>query len=48
MPTMNIEEFKHGLNNRQLPFNIPDDAFSQLVNAYVFRGNVLKKPGTKL
>jgi len=37
-----------GLQNDVKPFLIPDDAFSELNNAYVFRGRVTKRFGSRL
>ena len=48
MPTVTVVQFDEGLNTRLSPFNIPDDSFSTLVNAYTYRGTVVKKPGTTL
>ena len=37
-----------GLENNQKPWLIPDDAFSRLNNAYIFRGRVRKRFGSRL
>jgi len=37
-----------GLVNNVKPWLIPDSAFTQLNNAYVFRGRVKKRPGTRV
>lgn len=37
-----------GLQNDVKPFLIPDDAFAQLNNAYIFRGRVTKRWGSEL
>ena len=37
-----------GLETDQKPWLIPEDAFSRLNNAYIFRGRVRKKYGTQL
>ena len=48
MPTMTVTQFSEGLNTRLSPFNLTDDSFGTMVNAYTFRGSVVKKPGTTL
>lgn len=40
-----IGPYKSGLVKDVEPFYIPEDAFSKLLNAYVWRGRVRKKPG---
>lgn len=37
-----------GLQNDLKPFAIPDDAFTEMTNAYVFRGRVRKRFGSRL
>lgn len=44
--TLVISDFKTGLETDRLPFNINNDAFPTLYNAYVWRGRILKKRGT--
>ena len=48
MPTITVVQFYEGLNTRLSPFNISEDAFATMVNAYTYRGSVVKKPGTTL
>lgn len=48
MPTLTVAQFSEGLNTRLSPFNIDEDSFATLVNAYTYRGSVVKKPGTTL
>lgn len=43
-----IAPFNSGLQANLKPFLIPEDAFSQLLNAYVFRGRVTKRFGERL
>lgn len=43
-----IAPLNSGLQTDQKPFLIPDDAFSILNNAYIFRGRVRKRPGSTL
>lgn len=43
-----IAPLETGLQNDVKPFLIPDDAFAQLNNAYVFRGRVTKRWGSRL
>ena len=43
-----IRPFETGLQTYEKPFAIPDDAFSLLINAYVFRGRVRKRFGSVL
>ncbi len=43
-----IAPFKSGLETDLKPWLIPDDAFAQLNNAYVFRGRVRKRFGSRL
>lgn len=40
-----ITAFDKGLTNNKKPFLIPDEAFSTLENAYVYRDRVLKREG---
>lgn len=50
MPQQNllIANFKTGLETDREPFIINNDAFPNLINAYIWRGKVLKKRGTSL
>lgn len=48
MPTLTVTQFDDGLNNRLDAFNISNDSFATLINAYTYRGSVLKKSGTTL
>ena len=41
-----IAPIAHGLQTDLKPFLIPDDAFAQLSNAYIFRGRVKKRFGS--
>lgn len=43
-----IAPLNSGLQTDQKPFLIPDDAFAQLENAYIFRGRVRKRFGATL
>jgi len=43
-----IAPLNSGLDNDKRPWMIADDAFEQLSNAYVFRGRVKKRVGSKL
>lgn len=43
-----IAPLNSGLQTDQKPFLIPDDAFAQLENAYIFRGRVRKRFGSQL
>lgn len=43
-----IAPINTGLETDMQPWLIPDDAFDQLVNAYVFRGRVVKRFGSAL
>lgn len=43
-----IAPFQSGLQNNIKPFLIPEDAFSRLNNAYVWRGRVRKRFGSRL
>ena len=43
-----IAPFNSGLKNDVKPFMIPDNAFAELKNAYVFRGRVRKRFGSEL
>lgn len=43
-----IAPFKSGLQNDLKPWLIPEDAFEELRNAYVFRGRVIKRFGSYL
>lgn len=43
-----IAPINSGLQTDQKPFLIPDDAFAQLENAYIFRGRVRKRFGATL
>jgi hypothetical protein len=43
-----IAPYDHGLELDIKPFMIPDNAFAQLDNAYVFRGRVRKRFGSRL
>ena len=43
-----IAPYTSGLNKSVRPFLIPDDAFSNLRNAYVYRGRVRKRFGSRL
>ena len=43
-----IAPFNSGLQADMKPFLIPEDAFAQLLNAYVFRGRVRKRFGGRL
>jgi len=43
-----IGNFSKGLKLNRLPFNIDNDAFPTLYNAYVWRGRVKRKRGTSL
>ncbi len=40
-----IAPLNSGLQTDQKPFLIPDDAFAELNNAYIFRGRVRKRFG---
>jgi len=40
--------FKNGLITDQRPWLIPDDAFAELKNAYVYHHRVRKRYGTRL
>ena len=42
-----IAPYKSGLRKDMSPFMIPDDAFTELKNAYVFRGRVRKRFGSQ-
>lgn len=43
-----IAPFTSGLQDNVRPFLIPEDAFAELKNAYVFRGRLRKRFGSKL
>lgn len=43
-----IAPLNSGLQTDQKPFLIPDDAFAQLNNAYIFRGRIRKRFGSTL
>jgi len=43
-----VAPFDSGLVEDKRPWLIPEDAFDQMSNAYVFRGRVRKRPGTTL
>lgn len=43
-----IAPFSSGLQTDVRPFLIPDDAFAEMYNAYVFRGRVRKRFGSQL
>lgn len=43
-----IAPLNSGLQSDQKPFLIPDDAFAQLNNAYIFRGRIRKRFGSTL
>ncbi len=43
-----IAPFETGLQTDVRPWLLPDDAFAELFNAYVFRGRVRKRPGSIL
>lgn len=43
-----ITAFDKGLINNKKPFLIPDEAFSTLENAYVYRDRVIKREGNEL
>lgn len=43
-----IAPMKTGLETSLKPWQIPDDAFASLINAYVFRGRVRKRFGSQL
>src|SRR6185369_1394715 len=43
-----VGPFKKGLQTNVLPFNIDNDAFPVLINAYQWRGRVKRKRGTTL
>ena len=43
-----IAPFNSGLQDNVAPFLIPEDAFEELRNAYVFRGRVRKRFGSRL
>jgi len=43
-----ITPINSGLENNKKPFLIPDDAFAQLNNAFIYRGSVRKRIGSEL
>jgi len=43
-----IAPFNSGLQDNVKPFLIPEDAFAELKNAYIFRGRVRKRFGSRL
>lgn len=43
-----IAPINNGLQNNLRPWLIPDDAFVQLQNSYIFRGRVVKRFGTRV
>ena len=43
-----VAPINSGVRKDAEPFLIPEDAFEQLNNAYIFRGRVVKRPGTLL
>lgn len=43
-----IDQFQEGLNQRNEEFKIPDDAFSDLLNVYTWRGRVKRRRGNRL
>jgi len=47
MNTLVISNFKTGLETNLEPFNIDNDAFPVLNNAYIWRGRIKKKRGTQ-
>lgn len=46
--TFFIGPLNTGLQNDVRPWLIPDDAFSRLTNAFLYRGRVRKRPGSRL
>lgn len=42
-----VGPFNRGLNNSREPFNIDNDSFPVLINAYQWRGRIKRKRGTK-
>src|SRR5271157_3533325 len=43
-----IAPFDNGLNTSLKPFAIPDNAFSEMRNAYAWRGRIVKRFGSEL
>lgn len=48
MPKLMVGPLPRGLRNDVLPFNVDNESFPQLINAYQWRGRVKRKRGTSL
>ena len=48
MPKVVVGPINKGLKSDRLPFNIDNDSFPTLLNAYQWRGRIKRKRGTEL